>query len=343
MKALNRRAKSVVGLDVGSYSVKLVHLLHQDEGYKLLSGLEEECFVPEGDNQEKVVEAIEKVFRRAGLRLRRGEEVVTSVSGSGTTIKQVNFPLLTDEELRSSIKWQASKHLPFGPEEAVLDYQVLSRDEESESMSILLAAVTKTHLAEHLELLRKVGIEPLIIDLSPLALLNTLLTTQELVEDRALVVLDMGAKNTILSVYRPGGLFFTREISVSGHKMTSEVQKQLGITYEEAEEIKREGASNQKLLGILKAPLDRLVFEIRRSLTYYENRTGKGGFDKLYLAGGSSRLVKIDTHIQSNLGVPVEELNPLKGIEIDESQMELRAAVPQLTLAVGLALRDLED
>lgn len=339
MKTLTRRSKSAIGLDIGSHSVKLVHLSPGKEGPKLLSGLEEEFYVPDGGDLGRVAEAIRGVFQRAGLKRGRGEEVVTSLSGPETAIKQVEFPLLTDEELSSAIKWQAGKHLPFGIEEAVLDYQVLSRDKKSKSMSVLLAAVTKAHLNEHYRLLEKAGIEPLIVDLSPLAVMNAFLTTQVLVDDNAVVVLDLGASKTILDMFCPGELFFTREVPLSGHHLTAEVQRHLDVTYEEAEKIKREGESEKELLDILKGPLNQLVFEIRRSLGYYETRTGGKSFHKLYLAGGSARLANLGRHLQSNLGVPVEELNPLRGIEIDEDQKEQYAAAPQLTLALGLALR----
>ncbi|MCK4272068.1 pilus assembly protein PilM, partial [bacterium] len=160
----------------------------------------------------------------------------------------------------------------------------------------------------------------------------------DLMKNRAVVVLDLGARNTVLNIFCPGGPFFTREISTSGHQMTAEIQKQLDVTYDEAERIKREGDPSQ-LSDILKDPLNQLVFGIRRSLTYYENRVGEGGFHKLYLAGGGSRLVNLVGHLHSKLEVSVEELNPLKGIQVNGNQEALSTVAPQLTLAVGLALR----
>ena len=111
------------------------------------------------------------------------------------------------------------------------------------------------------------------------------------------------------------------------------------IPYEEAEKIKREGGPGHKLLDVLKEPLKQLLYEIRRSLSYYENRTGGKDFHKLYLAGGGSRLPKFAEHLKTTLGVPVEELNPLKDVEVEADQEEPRAAAPQLALAFGLALR----
>jgi type IV pilus assembly protein PilM len=333
------QAKSVIGLDIGSYSVKLVHLSRRGGGFHLLAGVEEEFFDPGGADPGKVVEAIREVFRRAGLKPGRGPEVVTSVGGSETAIKQVEFPPLTEAELRSSVKWQAKKYLPFGAESAVLEYQILGKDKKSKSMSVLLAAVTKTHLDEHQQLLEKTGIEPTIVDLDPLAMMNAFLATQDLVEDKAVMVLDLGASKTTLNMFSLNGLFFTRETPLSGHRLTSELQGKLNLKYEEAEKIKREGDSGGKLLDILKEPLKQLTYEIRRSLSYYENRTGGKDFHKLYLAGGGSRLPNFASHLQSTLGVSVEELNPFKGAEVEAEGEEPRAAAPQLALAFGLAMR----
>jgi len=336
--AFLRRNNSVIGLDVGSHSVKLVHLLHGEGKYRLLSYQEQEYPITDGINHTASAEAIRQAFRRAGIKPGRGEEVVTSVSGAGTVIKQVEFPILTDEELRSSIKWQASKRLPFGPDESVLDYQVLSRDEEAQKMIVLLAAVTRSHLAEHLSFLKEAGIDPSVIDLSPLALANALMVTQDLKENEAVVLLDLGSAKTILSVFSPQELFFTRDIPIGGRLLTEQIQRHLNTNLEEAEKIKREGSADQ-LLEILKEPLDQLIFEIRRSLTYYENRRGQRGFHNLYLAGGGVHLVQLAEHLHANLGVPVEKLNPLKGMELEADPEILMEVAPRLTLAVGLAVR----
>ena len=339
MKTLTGRGGSAIGLDIGSYSVKLVQLSPGGRSPRFLQGLEEEFFSPEEQGPDKVVEAIKKAYRRAGIKPGRGGRVVTSVSGSETAVKQVEFPLLSDEELHSSVPWQAKKHLPFESEEAVLDYQVLGKDRKSKTMSVLLAAVTNKHLDEHRQLLQKAGVEPVIIDLSPLAVMNAFLAVENMVEDKAVVVLDLGASKTILNMFSPGGLFFTREIPISGHRLTTEVQHKLNVTYKEAEGIKRDGESNQKLMDILKKPLNQLVFEIRRSLTYFENRTGRKGFHKMYLTGGSARLANLGRHLHDSLGISVDDLNPLKAVQVAAEQKEHQAAAPQLTLALGLAIR----
>ena len=334
-----QRKKTVVGLDVGTHSVKLVHLNHENDTYGILAGLVEEYPAPaeEEDRQQTVAEAIKKVFRRAELKP-GGEDVVSAVYGAGTAIKQVDFPLLTDEELRASLKWQAGKRLPFGPDEAVIDYQVISRDEDANTLSVLLTAVTRNHLAEHLDLLKSAGIDPPIIDLGPLALANSLLAVQEVAENEAQVMLDLGNSRTILDIFSPGGLFFTRDIDVSGEKMTREIGAKLDIGYQEAEQYKREGAP-KKLLEILHKPLDRLVFEIRRALTYYENRSGSGGFQKVYLSGGGVQLTGLIPYLQDKLGMNTEVLNALKSLQVSEGTSIDTDLVPRLGLAFGLATR----
>jgi type IV pilus assembly protein PilM len=337
--AIFQRDKTVVGLDIGSHSVKLVHLTHENDTYGLLAGLAEEypASPQEGEGREAITATIGELFRQAGLKP-GGVDVVTAVSGAGTAIKQVEFPLLTDDDVASSLRWQAGKKLPFGPDEAVVDYQVMVRDNEAEKMLVLLTAVTRVHLAEHLDLLKQVGIDPPIIDLGPLALANTLLAAVEPVEDHPLVLLDLGASRTILNVFSPGGLFFTRDIDISGKKFTEEIQNHLHIDYDEAEKIKKDG-SDKKLLEILKNPLDRLIFEIRRALTYYENRRGMVGFERMYLAGGGARLAGLAEHLHNTLGMTIVELDALRTLNIPEGTNFDTELVPRLGLAVGLAMR----
>ncbi len=340
MKKLKRQVRSVVGLDIGTHSVKLVHLVHGVSGRKLLSRQVEEFFTPEAvDDIGQVTQAIREVFRRSGLKPGRGPKVITSVGGSATAIKHVEFPLLTDEELDSSVHWQAQKYLPFEAEDAVLEYQVLGKDKKEKNMSVLLAAVTNNHLKKHYQLLDQVGLEPMVIDLDPLAVINAFLSTQELVEDKSIMVLDLGASKTTINMFSRGSLFFTREVAVSGRRLTAELQSKLKIPYQEAEKVKCEGGTDHKLLQLLKEPLNQLLFEIRRSLTFYENRTGGKAFHKLYLAGGGSRLVGFAEHLHAGLGVPVEEFDPLKDVKIEPDEKKEEIATPQLALAFGLALR----
>jgi len=351
MSIFKRQARSMVGLDVGSCSVKLVHLLHRNGKCQLLSAVHE-SYEPEPEgNGEARVNAIRKVFQRAGLKSGRGETIVTSVSGSGTAVKQVEFPLLTNEELASSVRWQAGKRLPFGPDEAVLDYQVLSRDEDSDKMNVLLVAVTRVHLGKHLELLKRAGVDPMIIDLSPLALANAVMETQELRKDKAVAMLDIGSSNTILDVFAPGEFFFTRDIAVTGRQLAGEAPRQKADSPGENTSTggktesggqRADGQASEsagQIPNSTRVSLDRLIFEIRRSLTYYENRRGRGGFEKLFLAGGGIQVPHLCDHLHTRLGVAVEKFNPLGGIEADEHQDGLAETAPQLALAFGLALR----
>ncbi len=359
MRIFQRQIGSMIGLDVGSSSVKLVHLLQRKGKRKVLSAVEEPCVSAPDGNGDGRVEAINRVFKRAGIKSGRGDAIVTAVSGPSTAVKQVEFPLLTDEELQSSIKWQAGKRLPFGPDEAVLDYQVLGRDEATNKMNVLLVAVTRPHLAEHLQLLRAAGVDPLIIDLSPLALANAVMGTQELEGTRAVAVLDIGASNTILDVFAPGDFFFTRDIAVTSRQLTGKtsrhedgglkevVPKKDGPKNDDRKEktddngktLSGKQESGGRIPEIVKTPLDRLVFELRKSLTYYENRRGRGGFEKLFLAGGGGQLAQLADYFHARLGVPVEKFNPFNGLDAAGDQAELAKAAPQLALAVGLALR----
>jgi len=344
MRIFRLKASSMVGLDIGNYSVKLVHLQHRNGSYQLLSAVEEAILTESGQDEDARVKAIRKVFQQAGLKPGRREAIVTAVGGSGTAVKQVEFPLLTDEELASSVKWQAGKRLPFGPDEAVLDYQVLGRDVTSKKMHVLLVAVTRMHLREHLDLLKKAGVDPLIIDLSPLALANAVMGTQELEEDKAVAVLDIGASNAILDVFAPGKFFFTRDIAVTGRQLANETPRRKGgHPSEDADSGGKTESGEQRADGqapeTTKAPLDHLIFEIRRSLTYYENRRGRGGFQKLFLAGGGIQLPHLSDHLHTRLGVAVEKFNPLHGVEIIGDQNDLAKTAPQLALAFGLALR----
>ena len=142
-------AKSVLGLDIGSYSVKLVEIDDDSGRYRLknyavvdLYGDGEEYDI-EGPGYSRQIAAIRECFKQLKLNPKRIKNLNCAVGGSAVAVKQIRSISLSAEELESSLIFEARKHLPLDDTEAILDYQILDGGADSQNLEILMVATTK--------------------------------------------------------------------------------------------------------------------------------------------------------------------------------------------------------
>ncbi len=310
----------VTGLDVGATSVKAVTLRHR-AGQSQLVGLAVAEIPESEDHAAATTQAIRAAL--AGSGTTQKTPVISAVGGSGISVKHVAFPEMPRQALAESIRWEARKHVPFEGSDFVLDFQPLDGASESDNgeMQVLLAAVETKLLDSHVEILAAAGVEPDAVDLIPLALINEI-EEEGLLNGEALAVIDLGVKAITVAVYRRGGLFFARSIPL--------VSKGGRASAEEGSDEPRGGDTWAKAM----------LREVRRSLTFYHNETGKQGIDKIYLTGGRALEPGIDKMMQEDLGIATEVLNPLANVKSAGIDVEdLKAQGPRFAVAIGLARR----
>jgi type IV pilus assembly protein PilM len=335
--------KVVIGLDVGANSVKGVRLAHHGRKIRLLGlGVAEIAreagkTPSDGPQVDPCVEAISQVLTRCGADAHRRVPIVTAVGGPGVSIKHVAFPPMPRHVLAESIHWEARKHVPFGESEFVLDFQILDGSDEDEEgkMQVLLAAVETRLVDEHVAALASAGVEPDTVDLAPLALMNEA-EEEGLLNNSTIAVADLGVSAISLAIHRRGGLFFSRTVPLlpSTHLKKTNVGKG---SWNRSVDVKERG----------EAPVEtddgwREVAhsEIRRSLMFYNNETGKKGIEKMYLTGGRALVPGVADELTESLGISTEVLNPLE--HIADSAVEIGQLIdhgPRFALAMGLARR----
>ncbi len=344
---LKGKEKRALGLDIGSHSLKFVLVTKGLAGFKVLDYKIMELPIEQIDDKGAAsIKFLKSMIN--GLNL-ENTRIISSVSGPSVIVRHVQFPPMNEKELMQSLNWEAKSYIPFPLNEINLDYQVLPRKGKEHRLDVILVAVTKKTLRYHLNLLERASIKPDIIDIDPLVLVNTYMITKDDSEIKTIALINIGAQITILSIYRPGSLFFTRDIRIGGNAFTKQIQSQLKISYEEAELIKRGGAINktssakeQDVTSILKPVVNELISEVRRSLIYYDNQTGKKGFGEITLTGGGALLSSIPEAFSSELGLPIKFLDPFKTLNMDRTDyptLMMKEQSERLSLSVGLALR----
>ena len=334
----------VTGLDVGATSVKAVRLAHGGRRTTLL-GLAIVDIAPETDQApsdgpkvDRRAEAIREALHRSGARGSRQAPIVTAVGGAGVSIKHVAFPPMPRHVLAESIHWEARKHVPFGESEFILDFQILDEegDEQNEKMQVLLAAAETELVDEHVAALALAGVEPDTVDLVPLALMNEA-EEEGLLNSSTIAVVDLGVSAINLAIHRRGGLFFSRTVPLlpagrlvgrkngGGRGGWNRAPGQIAGGVETVED----GSWREVVIA-----------EIRRSLTFYNNETGKKGIEKICLTGGRALAPGVAGDFSESLGVETEALDPLKRVE--DTAVDVGALAehgPRFAVAMGLARR----
>ncbi|GAB4267286.1 MAG: type IV pilus assembly protein PilM [Deferrisomatales bacterium] len=347
------KPKNLVGLDIGSHSIKIVELKHQKSGYELknfgLSQLPPEAIV-DGVIMDSavVVESIRNLTANLGLKNRN---VATSVSGHSLIIKKIQLPLMTESELEEQIQWEAEQYIPFEIDEVNVDFQILGPllDEEGQ-MEVLLVAVKKDIINDYTAVIAESGLSVQVVDVDAFALENIFEVAYPEFLDKTVVLIDVGAGIMNINVLKAGVSTFTRDITVGGSVFTEEIQKELGVGYEEAEVLKLGGHSDQAspadVLEVLRMTTENLVLEIQRSLDFFSATSAEEEVHRVFLSGGSCRVPGLAMAVEERIGIPVEVMNPFRGVQYSEKAFDpdyLEAMGPVAAVAAGLALRRTDE
>jgi type IV pilus assembly protein PilM len=353
MKKKTLRFKETVGIDVGSHSVKIVHLKKLHEGFKLLNyeirptvptGIE---YMPSDLRNERFAPVIIEMLKTLRINPKHIKHLVTSIGGDNTSIKQIKTIFLPDEELESALFFEAKKHIPISGTDMVLDYQVLSVEEKTNNMNILLAATSKEVLNEHSNILMTAGLSPNIVDIDSLAIANSF-ALNAFAEDGVYVMLNLGAHRSNMVIWGPDSKLFARDIPYGGYNFTRDIMRRRQMEWEDAERYKLEfglndnpALANVQTISMLdiseKTTEDSIVEEVRRSLRFYVKEAGNSDFRKLYLMGGTAKLKGLQEYIQDKVAIPTEIFMPFINVEMPEKFQDKKD--PQLALAIGLAMR----
>ncbi|MGC4064530.1 MAG: type IV pilus assembly protein PilM [Polyangiaceae bacterium] len=345
--------KNLVGVDIGTSSVKVCQVREGRRGPSLVrfgfAHLPPQAIV-DGQvmDSSAVVETVNRVIREAKIRER---DVAVSVSGQSVIIRKITVPMMTARELDEQIQWEAEQHIPFDIKDVEVDYQVLKRRPETSQMDLLLVAAKKDHISDYTQLLRNAKLRPIVCDIDAFTVQNLFEFTRGLPEDRTIALINVGASLSSLNIISGGVSSFTREIATGGNTVTEQIQKQMGIPYEQAEAYKCGGKSGsttpfgivpQQIMPIIETATDTIAAEIQRSLDFFVATSGENEISTIYLAGGSANLPMLVQSVQRRTRVGVETWKPIEKFSVDPktvntAELELRA--PQLAVALGLTLR----
>lgn len=342
--------KNLVGVDIGSSSIKVCQLKEGRKGYGLVrlgfTPLPAQSIV-DGHvmNSQAVVEGLGRVFAEAKIRQK---EVALSISGQAVIIRKISVPMMTAAELDEQIQWEAEQHIPFDIKDVHVDYEVLRRRPEAGQMDLLLVAAKRDEINDYTQIAKSAKLKPLVVDIDAFTVQNLFELNRGIHPEQTFAIINVGASLASINIISRGVSAFTRDIANGGNYITEQIQRQLNVSFEQAEEFKcasvSAGASSvpAQVNQVIEVVCDSIAGEIQRSLDFFMATSGEPEMHRIYLTGGSSNLPALPLAVGKRSRVAVEVMQPMEHIGVEAKEVNtdlLRARAAQFSVALGLAMR----
>ncbi|MBN2713369.1 MAG: type IV pilus assembly protein PilM [Planctomycetes bacterium] len=331
------RQRSILGLDVGTYSVKAVELTGIGDDVRV-TGLGWER-IPSPDMVEDTIHA---VLANNNLRARR---VVTSVSGRSVIVRHVTMMPMPPEELRQAVRYEADKYIPYDVDDVQLDCQQLGpADEAGSQIRVLLVAAKRQLIEEHIGMLKRVDLQPAMIDVDLFALANAFelcnARAELAAEGEAVALVDIGASKTSICVMKGMADCFTREVYTAGNAMTDAVAKRFGESPTAVEGMKEDpGEAISSMSDAMLPVIDDLGSEVRLSFDYYENQFEQT-VSKVYVSGGSIMFPPMLDALKNSFELETNRFNPFETVNVEVADdVIIHEKASDMVVAFGLASR----
>lgn len=344
--------KSLVGVDIGSSSVKAVELQRKGSNLQLASlgyeNLQPDTIV-DGQIMElnNVSDVIASIFTEHKIKT---TQVAAGVSGHSVIVKNIVVPKMSEEELHESFSWHAEEHIPFDIADVNLDYQITGNADDA--LSVLMAACKSEKIANVKQAIQLAGKHPVIIDVDAFALQNCYEVNYRPAPGTVVALLNIGASTMNINILNGTRSIFARDASVGGSQYTSLLQKELGLSFEQAEGVKRglplpEGTEARPIQPIIETVSDILALEIQKTMDFYRATVEEGdsSIQKILLCGGGAKLPGLSEYLAKRFEIPVEFFDPFRQIDVDARRFDpdyMREVVSEMAVAVGLALRGVD-
>ena len=349
--------RQLVGLDIGSSGIKLVQLKENRGRYVLqkfgFKPLEPEVIVDGTVMDEgQVVSAIKALFDELNVKVK---QVAVSISGHAVIIKKISLPPMPDDELEGQVKLAAEQYIPFDINEVNIDFHVLPPSEGDRSgeaeMSVILVAAKKDKINELTELVKGAGLLPLVMDVDAFAIENMHAINYPMSQEETTALVNVGASVMNINIVSKGTSLFTRDIPIGGNRYTESIQRELGLSYEEAEQLKKGGkasGNNQAAAAqsVIESVNAEVASEIARTIDYYKSTAAEGEVQQVLLCGGGAQVSGLVKQLRDRMRAVVEVANPFAEVDTsgsDFDQTTLAEMASMASVGVGLALRSVGD
>jgi type IV pilus assembly protein PilM len=350
---LFKTKKDVIGIDIGSSSIKLVQLREAKGVYHLvnlgMAPLPPEAIVDNAImDSSSVVEVVRSLVESLKVKTKN---VASSISGHSVIIRKILLPIMTEEEMEASIQWEAEQYIPFDISEVNLDFQILGPAQKDPSqMNVILVAAKKDFVNDYVAVFKESGLNPQVMDIDCFALENAFEVNYGFEAEANVALINMGASAMNINILKDGESVFTRDIQVGGNMFNEEIQKRLGLSSEDAETVKLGGVVEDvdpdSVAEVIADASESLAQEVQRSLDFFSATSADEKVQAIHITGGVSKTRQVKEALARRLNMPVDVLDPFRQVVVNEKEFDpeyIHSVGPLFPVAVGLAMRRLGD
>jgi len=341
-----------LGIDVGTSAVKLVELSGWRGRRKLenYGEIETEAFYEKPFRTfkrgtfllsvEDIAKAIKAIKREAGIKTKKVNFAIPDFS---TFFTSFELPPMSEDELPQAVRFEASQHVPLPLSELALDWSLIEGRLSKTRLKILLVAIPERVVDQYKEVAARCGLE---LDSLEAEVFSFTRALSERQKKKVVALVDIGAQTTTISMIDSGTLKVSHSFDISGNELTHNLSKSLRIDLDEAEELKKkyglreEGRAVKK---ILEPRINLIISEVGKIGTRFKQGEGKE-MEEVVLGGGTATMPGLKEHFNEELKCPVKIADPFSDIYCPSIlESELKKAGPSFGVAIGLALRGLEE
>jgi len=378
---LLRKTGTLMGLDIGSSSIKLIELMRTPFGYELRSIAV--ISLPQGAVESTVVKDSAVVLQALTDAIEVAQpstrKVAISVSGPAVSIKRVSVPRMPHDDLPAYINKRAGKYLDCDINKVFFDYQILGNVADNPTqLDIILASCKREVVEPYQSLLGKAGLQAVCLDYSAFCLENA----AELIQGRATreypdpmedvhgkrwmrrtalwfekkripmrwsehadALVNIGVHTSDINILQNGHMSYVADCACGVEKLTQEIQHFHDMNYQDAEQMERI-RSPEINSQALEDYYETLAAGLQQAFEAYAVKHAAHPIQKILVSGGGALIPGLEHQLEQRLGIKTMAANPFSTIRAKASRFNagyLRAIGPTMMVSVGLALRGFDE
>ncbi len=343
---------NLVGLDIGSRSIKAAEITETKQGFSLkrfgivdiAHGAIEEGTINEPDT---VAESIKQLFKSYNIK---ENNVAVSIGGYSVIVKKITVPTMDEEKLQETIHFEAEQYIPFDISDVNLDFQILGESESNPGqMNVFLVAAKKEMVNDYINVVNLAGLNPCIVDVEAFALQNAFESNYEVGSENTALI-DIGASKTSLNILKGNSSVFMRDVSLGCGQINQKIMSLIECSFEEAEQLKHgeksDRLSQEDLKDIISSVVSDWCTEIRRALDFFYSTYPEDQIKRIILSGGGANIAGFRRLLATEASAEVQSINPFENFEIDSKNFDdafIKQIAPQAAISMGLAMRRVDD
>lgn len=332
-------------LDIGTNSIRVVQLKATANGW----ALDHYGYAPidhkltSSDSEEarrRVAEVIMTAVGQSGIKTKN---VVIGLPSSKTFTTVIDVPMVSEEELKATMKYQVDQYIPMAIDEAKVDWALLGNSLRAQNQQeVLLSSVAKNYSEDRLELVESLGLNVIAAEPDPIAMVRALTVPGT---QGAVLQLDMGENSTDIAIVYGDAPRLIRTIPTGLSSLVKSVVTNLNVQEDQARQfILKFGLAADRLEGqvmrALEGTLDNFASEVTKSIKFFETRYPNVPVNGCLIAGFASAIPQLDQYISSKVGKPAQQANPWQGVQMSSSdQQQLAPIAIEFATVIGLAKR----